>query len=199
MRISDGTSGSPNHLVSGGSGITWGSDSPQAFTLNFDGAVVTFTIVDGANTHTIRAEPASTQVNALMIALRSQAGNGISSEIAVSNLALNGVALSIASASLGLVNARTFLLVEGLTGGFTLTGNLRIAKTGGAGEIPSMILFAGKTSYQPPTPGADAPGAETPEPGTLLLLAAGLLLLAAGKAQGWMVAAKVTPAAAQSR
>lgn len=180
MRISDGAAGSPGHLVTGGSGITWTTNAPQAFTVNFNGSVVTFTIVDGANTFTIEASPAQTEVNSIMIALRSQAGAGISSEIEVTNLAVNGGALSVPSASLGSVNSRTFLLVQGVGPGFTLTGNLRISKTGGAGEIPSMVVFAGMT---PSTPQDDDGTTATPEPGTLALLLAGSFLLLVGRAR----------------
>ncbi len=187
MRISDGASGSPNHLATGGSGITWGSDAPQAFTLNFDGQHVTFTIVDGANTFTISAQPQETAVNSLMIALRSQAGNGISSQISASSLAVNGNGLSIPSASLGTVNSRTFLLVQGVSAGFTLTGNLQIVKSGGAGEIPSMVVFAGNTPYQPAVTSSATADVETPEPGTFILLLAGGLLFMVGNWRGLLL------------
>ncbi|MCW5964479.1 MAG: PEP-CTERM sorting domain-containing protein [Bryobacterales bacterium] len=183
MRISNGTAGSPGHLVSGGSGITWATDAPQSFTLNFNGSVVTFTIVDGANTFTIETTPEQTEVNSIMIALRSQAGVGISSSIEVTNLAVNGGALSIPSALLGAVNSRTFLLVQGVGPGFTLTGNLRISKSGGAGEIPSMIVFAGMTPFTPSDEGGDEGTTSTPEPGTLALLLAGALLILVGHAR----------------
>lgn len=70
MRISDGTSGSPNHLVTGGSGITWQTNAPQPFTVNFNGSVVVFSIVDGTTTHKISATPAQAGVNSILIALR---------------------------------------------------------------------------------------------------------------------------------
>ncbi len=187
MRISNGTSGSPHHLVTGGSGITWNSDGPQAFTVNFDGAVVTFTIVDGANTHTIETSPAETEVNSLMIALRSQAGVGISSEIEVTNLALNGEPLSSPSMYLGSVNSRSFLMVAGIGPSFTLTGNLRISKNGGAGEIPSMVVFAGTAPEPGPTSSSTSTENEelvaTPEPGTWLLMVTGMLLAMLGRSQ----------------
>jgi len=140
MRISNGAAGSPQHLVTGGTGISWASDAPQAFTVNFDGAEVIFTIVDGAITHTIRATPALNAVNSLMIALRSQGGHN--SSIELSDLKVNGEALSVPSAYLGSVqDARLFVLVQGLSSSFSLTGNMRITKTGGAQEIPSLIIF----------------------------------------------------------
>lgn len=96
---------------------------------------------------------------------------------------MNNQSLTVPSASLGAVDSRRFVLVEGVGSQFVLTGKLRINKANGAQEIPSMIVFAGTTDYRLQVSQKSTDLASIPEPGIGWMVGLGLLLAAAGR--GW--------------
>lgn len=167
LRLSNGTSGSPG-LITGGSGITWNDNAPQSFSFGFDGTQATLSVIDGASTYTINATPAVTQVNSLLIRIRT---NGASS-VQLSDLKVDGVSLNISSISLQNATAESFLFVSNVFSPFTLSGLIRMTRTGGGSgaEVPAMQVFAGMA----PTPDL---GSEVPEPSTWMLAGLGISLL----------------------
>jgi hypothetical protein len=174
LRLSNGTLGSPG-LVTGGDGITWNSDAPQSFSFGFNGTLATLSVTDGGTPYTISATPSSTQVNSLLIRIRT---NGTSS-VELSDLRVDGVSLNISSISLQNVTSEAFLFVSNVFSPFTLTGLLRMTRNGGASgaEVPAMQIYAGVS------PNADT--ANVPEPSTWLLAGIGVSLLMLGRIRRW--------------
>jgi hypothetical protein len=170
LRLSNGSSGSPG-LITGGSGITWTNDAPQSFSFGFDGTQATLSVTDGGTNYTINATPAATQVNSLLIRIRT---NGAST-VQLSDLKVDGVSLNISAISLQNVGAEKFLFVSNVFSPFTLTGLIRMTRTGGGSgsEVPAMQVFAGMA----PVPDL---GANVPEPSTWMLAVLGASLLLVG-------------------
>jgi hypothetical protein len=171
LRLSNGSSGSPG-LITGGSGITWNSDAPQSFSFGFNGTQATLSVTDAATNYTVNATPAATQVNSLLIRIRT---NGASS-VQLSDLKVDGVSLNIGSISLQNVGAEQFLFVSNVFSPFTLSGLIRMTRTGGGSgaEVPAMQVFAGMA------PVADL-GADVPEPSTWMLAGLGASLVLLGR------------------
>jgi hypothetical protein len=175
LRLSNGSSGSPG-LITGGIGITWNSDAPQSFSFGFNGTQATLSVTDAATIYTVNATPAATQVNSLMIRIRT---NGASS-IQLSDLRVDGISLNISSISLQNVGAEKFLFVSNVFSPFTLSGLIRMTRTGGGSgaEVPAMQVFAGMA------PTADL-GANVPEPSTWMLAGFGVTLVLVGRLRRW--------------
>lgn len=167
LRLANGSSGSPG-LITGGTGITWNDNAPQSFSFGFDGTQATLSVTDGATTSTINATPAVTQVNSLLIRIRT---NGAST-IQLGDLKVDGVSLNISSISLQNVGAEKFLFISNVFSPFTLSGLIRMTRTGGGSgaEVPAMQVFAGMA----PTPDL---GATVPEPSTWMLAGLGMALV----------------------
>lgn len=175
LRLANGSSGSPG-LITGGTGITWNDNAPQSFSFGFNGTVATLSVVDGATTYAINATPAAAQVNSLLIRIRT---NGTSS-VELSDLKVDGVSLNIGSISLLNVGAEKFLFISNVFSPFTLSGLIRMTRTGGGSgaEVPAMQVFAGVA------PVADL-GATVPEPSTWMLAGIGMSLVLLARLRRW--------------
>jgi len=150
--------------------VAWGSanttNAAVTFTLARAGTTVTFTAARGATTLYTGAytNPAVGLLDALGFRVRSEAtGNVAQNTTAVFDLAVGRVALanSALSASNG---ALDFIVVEGLTGDFTLTGKTTL--NWGTGTFPGGSRM-----------GFQIKGIDGLEPAAVPAPAAGLLLL----------------------
>lgn len=178
MRLADGATNRSGESIDGGHALQWDSASSHAFTLNFNGERVSFRIDDGVQSYVLEIQPRDVAMNGLLLALRSEAGRRIQSEIALTHLTLNGSPVAGSTMALSGALTQSYLLIRGVGTPFTLTGNLRIAKTGGSRELPSLVLYAGMAD---PLIIEAAPAAAEPVPESraLIPLALGVLVLVA--------------------
>jgi len=140
--------------------VTWASGSPKSFTLSLNAALDTLSFTIGGTT--VQTAYAGGPINALQLAGRSTDASGLS----LTGLVLDGnpVGGSFSRSGDGWSNA--WLESTDLVDGFTLTGTAQFDWTGSTPRNSRLAFHLYGTNV-------------VPEPGTALLLGAGLAGLAA--------------------
>jgi hypothetical protein len=156
-------SGPPSNLKASGD-VTWSNGVAQNFTLTLNAALDTLSFSVGGTT--ISTAYAGGAHNAIQLGGRTtQNANTTASSFALSNLVLDGTALSNGFSGSGNGSHSGWIESASLLDGYTLTGTATFAWTGERPKNSNLAFNFYGTNV-------------VPEPGTALLLGAGLAGLA---------------------